>query len=166
MAHSDLFRKTCVDARSAWSIAKLGEKMIPARREEIAGALAHLDAAGISELLARMSYAPFNSLAHSEGINDGNALRLSKYLACAALMPYVSRREAGEALDLDIFKLGLIHWIDTGRLPKNFHRDGSDLCRITELIGGESARIALTAPLAAPIEFCIIALEEEHVPSN
>lgn len=162
MAHSDLFRKTCVDARSAWGIAKLGEKMIPARREEIREAISRLDAASIADLLARMSYAPFNALAASEGLNDGNALRLSKHLACAALLPYVARRPSGQSVDLVDFKSGLIHWIDEGRLPDGFHQDGSDLSRITALIGDDSARVTLTAPLAAPIEFCIITLEGEN----
>lgn len=159
MSHSELFIKACKDTRQAWSVAGIGQKVPEERLTSLKDSLVEASASELADLFMKMAYSPFSSAAHQMGINDGKAMSLSKHLASALLESYVRRREAGAVLDLLAFRAGVANWIDHGELPSGFHSESSDLSKITSLIEGAEARIALTAPIAAPIEFCLVAMD-------
>lgn len=177
MAHSDLFIKTCIDTRTAWKATNLAAKVQSAQVERLNEALRTASAKELANFLMEISYAPYSGAAANLGLNDGNANRLSCTLMTAILMPYISMRGKDESINLDILKLGMITWIDSAVLPPQYRPLAAELDKITALIDSSSARISLTAPFAAPIEFSLQALaikmsqqdssrERDHVQNN
>lgn len=158
--HSELFSKACRDTRTAWEKTRISSMVVSGKVESLRTSLRESGAAEISRMLMAMSYAPYSGAATSIGLNDGKASQLSETLMTAILQPYVTMRRVGAEIDLGELKAGLVQWIDSGSLPEPMNKCAGDLRQITNLIGVPEARIALTAPFAAPLEFSILVLAQ------
>lgn len=159
-SHSDLFVRACVDTAVAWRKTNLSAMLRPDRLDELRGVLTHAGAVHIADTFLRMAYAPYSGAAVNMALNDAKASELSKWLLAAIVEQLLDERAPGEMLDLAALKSGLVRWIDDGDLGRGSRSD-SDLKKISSLIGSAAARITLTAPFAAPIEFAKLAFEGE-----
>lgn len=157
MAHSDLYRKTRLDTKTAWTASQLSRLFKEDKVHLLRQALEQAGPGELAELFMQMSYAPFSG-AVASGLDDGKTGKLSQHLLTAILAPFVFARVGGDRIDLNEVQDAVIRWIDCGSLGDGLDTHAPDLAKITELLGSVEPRLALTAPFAAPIEFSILAI--------
>lgn len=165
MAHSDLYSKTRLDTKTAWTASNLSRLFKEDKVKSLRQALENAGPGELAELFMQMSYAPYSG-AVAGGLNDGKAGTLSRHLLAAILTPFVARRPQGGCVDLSVVQAAVIHWVDEGCLGGDLDSAAPDLMKITNLLGSVEPRIALTAPFAAPIEFSILALDHFEQPGS
>jgi hypothetical protein len=157
--HSEMFLRACADTRSAWGATMLPRMVKPEKVELLSRALKSAGARELAGLLVEIAWAPYSGAGGYVALDATQANKLCTLLMASLLLPMVANRsQSGQDIDLRVVKESLVHWIDSGELPPGFDRQAQDLENITRLLGGPEARIALTAPLASPLEFSILAL--------
>lgn len=159
--HSDLFRKACQDTNTAWQKTGLALMARPEKVDRLRTCFRFGTAADIAALLMEMAWDPYNGGGGYVGIDSGKARKLSELLMTAILLPMTWQRDMQDVELLpERIKDALVYWIDTGFLPNHLKSQSDEIRRITDLMGGAPARIALSAPFAAPLEFAVLALRE------
>lgn len=90
-------------------------------------------------------------------VSATNGRKLCAHTLEAILLPLVSRREAGQRLDVEAIKTSIVHWIDHGEMPQGHGDDDSQQLRLITAFLAEQAQQARHAD-AAGLRLAVIAL--------